>query len=44
MDSATDIAEEMGITKGTVSKMATKGIAAGWMRKEGNKYKLTGQA
>lgn len=39
-----DLAEEMGITKGQVSKLATKAIAAGWLKKDGRDYALTGQA
>lgn len=39
-----DIAEEMGITKGQVSKLATKAFAAGWLKKNGRDYALTGQA
>lgn len=38
---ATDIASEMGISKGTVSKLATKAIEAGRLRKEGNSYALS---
>jgi hypothetical protein len=37
---ATDIAEEMGITKGRVSKMATQAIAGGWLKKDGREYAL----
>ncbi len=39
-----DLAEEMGITKGQVSKLATKAFAAGWLKKDGRDYELTGQA
>jgi hypothetical protein len=39
-----DLAEEMGITKGQVSKLATKAFAAGWLKKDGRDYALTGQA
>jgi hypothetical protein len=39
-----DLAEEMGITKGQVSKLATKAFAAGWLKKNGRDYALTGQA
>lgn len=42
--SASEIAEEMGFSKGQVSKMAKKGCVAGWMRIENREYKLTGQA
>ena len=44
LTTATDIAEEMGISKGQVSKMATAAIKAGWLAKDGREYKLTGQA
>jgi hypothetical protein len=40
---ATEIAEEMGISKGQVSKLAKKGIQAGWLKKNGLDYELTGQ-
>ena len=38
--SATDIASEMGLSKGQVSKLAKKAIEAGRLRKEGNSYAL----
>ena len=38
--SATDIASEMGLSKGTVSKLAKKAIEGGRLRKEGNSYAL----
>jgi predicted ATP-dependent serine protease len=41
---ATEIAEEMGISKGQVSKLAKQGILAGWLKKQGKEYVLTGQA
>jgi hypothetical protein len=41
---ATDIADEMGISKGQVSKMAKRGIKEGWLKKDGRDYGLTGQA
>jgi hypothetical protein len=44
LTSATDIADEMGISKGQVSKLATKGIKAGWLKKDGRDYALTGQS
>ena len=44
LTTATDIAEEMGLSKGQVSKMATAAIRAGWLAKDGREYKLTGQA
>jgi len=42
--SASDIAEEMGISKGQVSKLAKRGITEGWLKKDGRDYALTGQA
>jgi hypothetical protein len=42
--SATDIADEMGISKGQVSKVAKRAIAEGWLRKNGRDYVLTGKA
>ena len=44
LTTATDISEEMGLSKGQVSKMATAAIHAGWLTKDGREYKLTGQA
>ncbi|MGH7990789.1 MAG: AAA family ATPase [Limisphaerales bacterium] len=44
LTSATDIADEMGISKGRVSKLATKAIKEGWLKKDGRDYALTGQA
>jgi hypothetical protein len=44
LTTATDISEEMGISKGQVSKMAMKAIQTGWLTKDGREYKLTGQA
>jgi AAA domain len=41
---ASDIAEEMQISTGQISKLAKKGITAGWLKKEGREYALTGQA
>jgi hypothetical protein len=40
LTSATDIATEMGLSKGQVSKMAKKAIESGRLRKEGNSYAL----
>lgn len=40
--SATDIADEMGITKGQVSKLAKRAMAEGWLKKNGRDYALTG--
>lgn len=44
LTSATDIADEMGISKGQVSKLAQRAIAEGWLKKDGREYALTGQA
>ncbi len=43
LTSASDIADEMKISKGQVSKMAQKGIEAGWLKKDGRDYALTGK-
>jgi hypothetical protein len=43
LNNATDIADEMGISKGQVSKLAKRGIMAGWLKKDGRDYALTGQ-
>ena len=43
LTSASDIAEEMGLSKGQVSKMAKKGIDAGWLKKHGRNYAITSQ-
>ncbi len=40
---ASDIAAEMGLSKGQVSKLAKKGITAGWLKKQGRGYALTGE-
>jgi predicted transcriptional regulator len=37
---AQDIAQEMGVTTGTVSKMAKKAIEPGWLKKNGREYEL----
>jgi putative DNA primase/helicase len=42
--SATDIADEMGISKGQVSKLAKRAIMEGWLQKNGRDYALTAQA
>jgi hypothetical protein len=41
---ATEIAEEMGLSKGQVSKLAKRGIGDGWLKKDGHDYVLSGQA
>jgi RecA-family ATPase len=40
LESASDIADEMGVTKGYISKLATKAIKAGWLQKKGRNYVL----
>lgn len=40
---ASDIATEMGLSKGQVSKLAKQGMVAGWLKKDGRDYALTGQ-
>ena len=37
---ATQLAEEMKVSKGTISKMAAKAIREGWLRKNGREYAL----
>lgn len=44
LTTATEIASEMQISVGQVSKMAKKAIQAGWLKKQGRGYALTGQA
>jgi hypothetical protein len=34
----------MHIFKGQVSKLAKRGMAEGWLKKDGREYALTGQA
>jgi hypothetical protein len=34
----------MQISTGQISKLAKKGIKAGWLKKDGREYALTGQA
>jgi hypothetical protein len=41
--SATAIAEELKISQGQVSKLAKKGMIAGWLTKDGRDYALTGK-
>jgi len=38
--SAKDIAEEMGISKGQVSKLAKRAMNEGWLKKDGREYAL----
>ena len=40
LTSCSEIAEEMGISKGQVSKMAKRGEREGWLRIEGRSYRL----
>ena len=40
LTSAGAIACKMGVSKGTVSKWATKAIGAGWLKKNGRQYAL----
>lgn len=40
LTSAEDIAREMGVSKGTISRMAKKGIEGGWLVKRGREYAL----
>ncbi|HTV39137.1 MAG TPA: AAA family ATPase [Candidatus Sulfotelmatobacter sp.] len=44
MDSATEIAKEMGVSKSVVSKYANRGIEEGWLRKKGRNYALVSAA
>jgi len=41
---ASDIAEEMQISTGQISKLAKKGITAGWLKKDGREYALIRQS
>jgi DNA-binding MarR family transcriptional regulator len=43
LSGATEVAGELRISKGQVSKLAQKGIKAGWLKKKGREYALTGQ-
>jgi hypothetical protein len=40
MTTATEIADEMGITRGQVSRYAGKGIKEGWLKKKNRQYIL----
>ena len=40
LETCHEIAEEMGLSKGQVSKLARKAEKAGWLRKVGRKYQL----
>src|SRR5262249_46459893 len=44
-DGVTDcsqLAEEMSVSKGTISKWATRAIREGWLKKNGREYRLVG--
>jgi hypothetical protein len=41
LDSCSDLAEEMGLTKGAVSKLAKRAERAGWLKIESRKYIIT---
>jgi len=40
LDTCGEIAEEMGLSKGQVSKLAKKAEKAGWLKKVGRKYQV----
>ena len=40
LTSCEDIAKEMGVSKGTISKWATKAIKDGWLKKDGRGYAI----
>lgn len=40
---ASDIAAEMGLSKGQVSKLAKRAMTDGWLKKKGRDYALTGE-
>ena len=40
LTSAEDIAREMDVSKGTVSKMAKRAMEEGWLKKQGRQYAL----
>lgn len=40
LSSATEIAEEMSVSRGQVSKLAARAIRAGWLKKKGRNYAL----
>jgi AAA domain len=44
LESASDIAEEMGVTKGYVSQLAARAIKEGWLEKQGRNYVLIEQS
>ena len=44
LNTATDIANEMGISKGSVSKLAKAAMQQGWLKTEGREYALVGSA
>ncbi len=40
LTSAEDIARKMGVSKGTVSKLAKRAMQEGWLKKQGRNYAL----
>lgn len=40
LECASDIAEEMNVTKGYIARLAKKAMEEGWLKKEGRKYVL----
>jgi hypothetical protein len=40
---ASDIAAEMGLSKGQISKLAKRAMTDGWLKKKGRDYALTGE-
>lgn len=44
LDNCTDIAAEMGVSKGTISKLAARGQKAGWLSVKGRRYVLVANA
>jgi DNA-directed RNA polymerase specialized sigma24 family protein len=40
LTSAGDIARKMGVSKGTVSKMAKRAMKEGWLKKQGREYAM----
>ena len=40
LTSAEDISREMGVSRGTVSKLAKRAMQEGWLKKQGREYAL----
>lgn len=40
LTSATDMAAEMGLSNGQISKLAKRDMAAGWLKKDGRDYAM----